>query len=167
MFDYIMAQINALMSSGRATWDDVAARLQTALNEADSALRAHESIEYAANEQGRGFEWQSIADKFILKLSIARDLAQAMNFVQAGAVNIPSGLGLFPLLPALAGLTTAGALAFVATLYILVTEAKDFYFVVTGVKPPDSGNSFGALLKWLIIGGAIVMIAPKVLEYRK
>lgn len=167
MFDFIVAQISALMASGRATWDDVAARLQAALDEADAAWREHASIEQQASEQGLAFQWQSIADKFSLKLTIARDLAQAMNFVQAGSINIPSGLGLFPLLPALSGLTTAGALTFVATLYILVTEAKDFYFVVTGRKQPDTGNSFGALLKWLIIGGAIVMLVPKALEYRK
>lgn len=164
MFDAATELVNRLLASGTAGWNDVARQLQDALVAADNSVKLHYAIEADAIASGDGYEWQQIANEFNAKLSQARDLAQAMNFLSAGSVDIPPGLNAIPFIAAagawIASLSVGAALALIGGIYVLSSQAADFYYKVTGLKSTADSSPVDSLLKMLGIGVAAYVLLP-------
>jgi len=163
MFDSILATINGWIASGVASWNDVISQIQKALDDAGAAYENHLSIQAESIAAGFGVEWSDIESRLRFKLGEVTMLARGINALSPGEPI--TGLGfVFP--PIIAGLTVGGALLLLGGLYIVVSESFDFFLKVTGKAPP-SGGRVDSLVKYGIVAAAVVLLLPKLMEYRK
>lgn len=164
MFDYVMERINALIASGAASWNDAIAQLQAALDAGTVAYDAHMGIMNAAYDRGDGEQWADIEYRLSIKLTAIRSLAQAINALTPGEPI--HGLGAFVFPPVIAGLSVGAALLLLGGLYVIISEAADFFLKVTGKMPPTSGR-VDTLVKYGIIAAALVMLLPQIVGSMK